>query len=477
MKLLKLLSGLKNIELKNFKNLNISNISLNSKELEKNGLFFAINGQNYNGEMFVGDAVKNGAVAVVCEKNLEVDVPQIIVENVRLAMSLISKNFFHKSDEKLKIIGVVGTNGKTTTATMIYEVLKCAGKKVGLIGTNGVMIGEIGLPSVLTTPDPIEMHYIFEQMIMFGIEYCVMEISAQAMHLHKMAGVNPSMLVFTNITPEHLDYFGSMENYANTKINYILSHKNANIIINSDDEYGRELLKKIHATSYGIFNPADVFALDVSMTLTRSKFLCNAFDDVFEVNSSFVGEYNVYNMLACISVCKLIGINTKLVQKGLLNLKKVDGRWEVFDFKNNNKVIVDYAHTPDGFEKVLNLVKMLRKGRIITLFGCVGYSNAEKRKQMGDIVKKYSDFSIITSDNLSDRDFDKMFREIGIKRYYAKIEDRAKAVEFGMHMLDKNDTLILLGKGAETVQKTMNGDEKYSEVNLVKEYQKRDSVG
>lgn len=477
MKLIKLLSGLNDVEFVNLKNINISNISLNSKQLEKNGLFFAINGQNYNGEMFVKEAVDNGAVAIVCEKKLQTSVPQVIVKNVRNAMSIIAKNFFHKADVKLKIIQLVGTNGKTTTATMIYEVLKNAGKKVGLIGTNGVMLGDISLPSVLTTPDPIEMHYIFEQMVMFGIEYCVMEVSAQAIKLNKMAGVNPSMIVFTNITPEHLDYFGNMENYANTKINYILSHKSAKLVINADDEFGRKILSETGGISYGIFSPSDVFALDISMTLNCSSFLCNAFDDVALIDSVFVGEYNVYNMLACISACKNLGVGMELIQKTFKKMKKVDGRWEVFDFKNNNKVIVDYAHTPDGFEKVLSLIKRLRKGRIITLFGCVGYSNTEKRKQMGDIVKKYSDFVIITSDNLSDKDFDKMFRDIGINKYYAKIENRATAVEFGIHMLDKNDTLILLGKGAETVQKTVSGDVNYSEINLVKEYQKRDNVG
>ena len=478
MKLVKLLGSVETKKLVNFKNINISSLAINSQEIEKNSLFFAIQGNNYNGENFALEAVKNGAVAVVCENEIEgIDCPQILVENCRKAMALIAKSYFHKSDEKLKIVGIVGTNGKTTTATIIYNILKDAGHSVGLVGTNGVLINDLNLPSFLTTPDPIELHYIFEQMVLLNVEYCVMEISAQAIHYNKVEGINPDIIVYTNITPEHLDFFGDFKCYANTKINYILSHKNAKIIVDSDDENAARILHNISCITYGIYNPSDTFAININMTLTKSNFVCNVLDEVFEVNSNFVGVYNVYNILAANTVAKILNIPTISVVKTLQNLKKVDGRWEVFDFKNNNKVIVDYAHTPDGFNKVLSLVKTLRKGRIITLFGCVGYSNSEKRKQMGDIVKKYSDFAIITSDNLSDKDFDKMFREIGITKYYAKIEDRAKAVEFGINLLDKNDTLLLLGKGAETVQKTANGDVEYSEINLVKEYQKRDNVG
>ena len=477
MKLTKLINDIEVKKLLNFKNVNVTNLGFDSREMEKGGLFFAIKGNKFNGEDFVAEAIDKGCSAVVVEREMKVCVPQIIVDNVRKTMALVAKNFYGKSDEKLKIIELIGTNGKTTTATIIYNILKDSGKKVGLIGTNGVMIGEFSFPNFLTTPDPIDLHYIFNQMVMFGVEYCVMEVSAQSIYYDKVSGIDPDIVVYTNITPEHLDFFGDMENYANTKINYILNNKNAKVIVNSDDEYGQKMLKQREMISYGIFNPAEVFAIDINMTLRKCGFVCNAFDDVFDVVSGFVGDYNVYNVLASIAVAKILNIDTRIIQNTLKNLKKVDGRWEVFDFDNNNKVIVDYAHTPDGFNKVLSLVKSLRKGRIITLFGCVGYSNAEKRKQMGDIVKKYSDFAIITSDNLSDRDFNKMFREIGIDKFYAKIEDRKHAVDFAMSLLDKNDTLLLLGKGAETIQKTTDGDVEYSEIKLIQEYQKRNNVG
>lgn len=477
MKLLKLIKNIEVEKLINLKNVNIKSLSMDSRSIEKGGLFFAISGNNFNGEMFGAEAEHNGAVAVVSAKALDVNIPQVIVKDVRKVMSLISKQFFNNASEKLKIIEVVGTNGKTTTSSIIYQLLKVSGKKVGLIGTNGVFIDDLRLPSFLTTPDPIELNYVFEQMVLMGMEYCVMEVSAQAIYYNKLEGVKPNILVYTNISPEHLDFFGNMTNYANTKLNYIKSQKDAKIVVNSDDKYANELLNMSNVTSYGLYNPADVFAINIKMDLKASSFLCNANDDIINIESRLVGDYNVYNLLAGISVGKLCGLSGGVIEHAIKSFKGVDGRWEVFDFKNNNKVIVDYAHTPDGIEKVLSLVKNLRHGRIITLFGCVGYSNSDKRKQMGDIVKKYSDFVIVTSDNYSDENFDKIFDDIGITKYYAKIENRAKAVGFGINMLDKNDTLLLLGKGAETVQKTRGGDVEYSELKIVKEYQKKDNVG
>lgn len=477
MKLLKLIKNIETEKLINYKNVNIKSLSMDSRAVEKGGLFFAISGNNFNGEMFGMEAEHKGAVAIVSSKQLDVSIPQIIVKDVRKAMALVSKQFFNNSCEKLKIIQVIGTNGKTTTSTIIYHMLRFSGKKVGLIGTNGVYIDNLTLPSFLTTPDPIELHYMFEQMVLMGVEYCVMEVSAQAIYYNKLEGVNPEIIVYTNITPEHLDFFGDMNTYVSTKLNYIKGHQNAKIVANSDDEYAKTLLDMGHVTSYGLFNPADIFAINIKMNLKSSSFLCNANDDILKIESRLVGEYNVYNLLASIAVGKICGMSGDEIKAGIRSFKGVDGRWEVFDFKNNNKVIVDYAHTPDGIEKVLSLVKNLRHGRIITLFGCVGYSTREKRKQMGDIVKKYSDFAIITSDNYSDEDFDKIFDDIGINKYYAKIENRAKAVGFAMNMLDKNDTLLLLGKGAETVQKTKDGNVEYSELKIVKEYQKKDNVG
>ena len=471
MKLSSLIKGVDVKQLVNFKNINITNLSIRADEIEKNGLFFAIKGNNFDGANFVSQAMAHGAKAVVCEKEIKgIDIPQIIVKDIRLSLAVISKTFFNKCDEKLKIIAVVGTNGKTTTSTLIYNVLKESGKKVGLIGTNGVKINDLTLPNMLTTPDPIDLFYIFEQMVTFNVEYVVMEISAHAIHYKKVYGITPQIVIYTNISNEHLDFFKTMDIYSNTKLNYIKQLDNSIKIVNVDDEYGRQLLQCKNVITYGNINPADTFSIDVEMSINGSAFICNAMDNILNINSSLTGNYNVYNIMASVTALKKLGISDKSIIEGIANTKKIDGRWEVFDFPNNNKVIIDYAHTPDGFLRVLENVKKLRKGRIITLFGCVGYSDKTKRKLMGDVASKYSDFVIITSDNYSGEKFDEIFKDIGINKYYAKIKDRTEAVDFAMKMLEKNDTLLLLGKGAETIQKSIEGDTQYSEIELVKKY-------
>ena len=478
---MKLGSLLKNVEVVrtiNFKNINITNLSIKADQIEKNGLFFAIKGNNFDGVNFIFEAIKCGAKAVVTEKEIkDIFIPQIIVNDIRIALTIISKTFFNKCDEKLKIIGVVGTNGKTTTSTIIYNILKDGGEKVGLIGTNGVLINDLSLPNVLTTPDPIDLFYIFEQMVSFGIKYVVMEISAHAIYYKKVYGVEPEIVVFTNISNEHLDFFETMDNYSKVKLDYIKSLKNTTKIVNVDDKYGFSLINEANVFTYGLENPADAFAIDVELDISGCKFLCNIDDEIINITSNLTGDYNIYNLLASICVVKKLNINTKTIINSISKLKKIDGRWEVFDFPNNNKVVIDYAHTPDGFKKVLTTVKQFRQGRIITLFGCVGYSDKAKRKLMGEVAQKYSDFVVITSDNYTEEHFEEIADDIGITKYYAKIKNRAKAVEFSLNMLDKNDTLLLLGKGVENVQKSTVGDTEYNEVEFVKNILESVNIG
>lgn len=473
MKLSSLVKDLDSVNFVNFKNINITNLSIRANEIEKNGLFFAIKGNNFDGKSFVYEAIEHGAKAIVTESEIkDIFVPQIIVKDIRIALSVISKTFFNKCDEKLTIIGLVGTNGKTTTSTIIYNILRENGENVGLIGTNGVFINELSLPNMMTTPDPIELFYTFQQMVSFGVKYVVMEISAHAIYYNKVYGINLYSVVYTNISNEHLDFFKTMENYSEIKLNYIKNQKNAIKIVNVDDVYAKPLFNLNNVVSYGLSNPADTFAIDIEMSLKNSKFVCNSLDNILKIESNLTGDYNIYNLLASITLAKKLNIDNKIIENAIKKLKKIDGRWEIFDFPNNNKVIVDYAHTPDGFKKVLTTVKGFRHGRIITLFGCVGYSDKTKRKLMGDVAKKYSDFVVITSDNYTAENFDEIANDIGIKSYYAKIKNRAVAVDFAIKMLDKDDTLLLLGKGVENMQKSINGNEEYNEIELVKNYLK-----
>ena len=473
MKLSSLLKNVDVVEKINYKNLNITNLSIRADQIAKNGLFFAIKGNNFDGKLFVDEAISFGAKAVITEEVIDnISIPQIVVRDIRVALSVISRDFFNKPDKRLKIIEVIGTNGKTTTSTIIYNILKENGEKVGLIGTNGVLIDGLSLANMMTTPDPIELFYTLEQMALFGVKYVVMEVSAHAIYYSKVYGIDPDIVVYTNITNEHLDFFKTMENYSRVKLDYIKNCCDSVKIVNADDYYAKALLDCQNVVTYGLFNPADVFAVDINMTLSSSSFICNCMDEIVEIEANLTGDYNVYNLIAAIAVAKKLNVSTDIIKKSIKKLKKVPGRLEIFDFPNNNKVIVDYAHTPDGFEKVLSMVKNFRNGRIITLFGCVGYSDKIKRKLMGEIAEKYSNFVVISSDNFSDSSFDEIVEDIGINRNCAKIQNRAKAVDFALKMLDKNDTLLLLGKGAENYQKTKNGNEYYNEVEFVENYLK-----
>ncbi len=476
MKLKKLISNCEIIKLVNFKNVEISNLNFNSKQIENGGLFFAIKGKKNNGEKYVEEAIKNGCVAVVSENVLQVEIPQIIVKDARIAMSIFSSNFYNNPTKKLKIISVVGTNGKTTTSTIIYNILKDNGINVGLIGTNGIFFNNINLPNDMTTPDPIELYYTFNQMVMFGIEYVVIEVSAHAIYLNKMYGVKSEIGVFTNISNEHLDYFKTMNNYANVKVGFFNKNNMKECVVNVDDEYGKQIAYNcgIPCVSYGIAYPANVFAIDIKTTLSEMRFVANVENEILKIKTKLVGDYNVYNLLAGITVAKMLKISNSNIVKSVANMQNVSGRWEVFDLLNNNKIIVDYAHTPDGFEKILSLIKFLRPaGKIITLFGCVGYSDKQKRKEMGCVADKYSDCVVLTSDNLCGKDFNEVCADIDPLDKHIKIQDRESAVKYSYGLLKEGDTLVLLGKGNETVQKDTQ-NYVYNELEVVKQLQKKE---
>ncbi len=469
-----------NYECVNFKNINICGLSHNSKNIEKNYLFFAVCDGENDGREYIGEAIKNGAKAVVymCDDRLK-SIDQYLVKgvvfvkvcDVRMAMSIMAKNFYGRVDEKMKLVGVTGSNGKTTTASIIYEVLKKSNKKVGLIGTNGVQFGDIVLPSNMTTPDPIDLHYFLSQMYAFGVEYVVMEVSAHAIFYQKIAGLKFDVGVFTNISNEHLDFFKTMENYAHVKASFFVSSYVKECVVNIDDDLGMKIAYStdVPCVSFGLTRPANIFAVDIKMTFDYMSFIVNAFDDIYSIKTHLIGDYNVYNIMASIGACRLLGIDDKTIKNTINSIKNIEGRWMTYDFGANKKIIVDFAHTPDGFEKVLSLVKNLRKGKLTTLFGCVGYSDSVKRKMMGQVASKYSDRIVLSSDNPCDASFDSIVSDIkqGITCECIEIEDREKAIKFAFDNMVDNETLIILGKGAEKYQKVKGAYIKYSDIDVV----------
>ena len=475
MRLNKLLGGVGHNSIINEKNVCVSCLCHNSNCCEQGALFFCIKGENFNGEDYAVDAVKNGAVAIVTECELhDLNVIQILVDNARIAMAEISRRFYDFPDKKLKIISFVGTNGKTTSSHVLCKILQENGKRCGIIGTNGIIIDELSLPSELTTPDPIELYYTLNQMVVLGFEYVVLEASAHAIALNKLYGLKNEVVVFTNISNEHLDFFNSMEEYSKVKMDYVNNRNSNFMVVNADDEYGAKIIKdaKIEFSSYGIFNPASTFAIDIKTSMTGSEFVVNADDNIINVKTKLVGDFNVYNILSAISCAKYFEIDNETIEKAISKLEKVDGRFNVFELSGNRKVVVDFAHTPDGFEKTLSLIRKLRKGKIIVVFGCVGYSDKKKRTLMGQVANKYADYIIITNDNICDAVFNEVNSDV-IKGITCDIEiifNREKAVEKALNMMKNNHTLVLLGKGCETYQKIKGEKVYYSDIETVKKY-------
>ena len=476
MKLKSLLDGVDIVTIKNFKNINIKNITHISSDVEKNGMFICIKGNNYNGNDYIDEVLKRGAKCVITEFDINVtNCVVVVVKNIRQSMSLVAKNFYNKCCDDMEIVGVVGTSGKTTSSIMIGQLLGGTGECIGVIGTNGIFIDNIRMENKFTTPDPLELHYVFYQMKLFGVTKVIMEVSAQAIYYEKIYGIRFKLCLFTNISQEHLDFFGSMENYVKCKMNFFNSKNMDECVINVDDFYGMELAYKVDipCVTYGLKNPANSFAIDLDLNIDKSEFVCNVLDDCLNIKSPFVGIFNVYNLLGALTVVKLLNQSVDL-QLLVGNLRMIDGRFNICKY-NNSKIIIDFAHTPDSIEKLLSLIRQFSNGRIVSLFGCVGYSDKKKRVDIAEVVSRYSDYAIITTDNRGMVSFEEIAKDIreGLSVKFVEIEDRKIAIKYGVEILKDDDILVLIGKGAENFQKIENDRVSYSDIECVKELLKQ----
>ena len=451
----------KGLTIKQYKcdGVDVLGLSHNDWQAKEGDLFFCIKGVSVEGSLFAQQAIDKGVVCLVVEKKLPIDFPQVIVSDCRKAMAVAAANFYGNCHRKMNIISVTGTNGKTTTTYIVKSILEEAGYKVAVVGTNGAIIDNKHLEVDLTTPDQIALHHLFQQAYNMGVQYVIMEISAHAIALRKVFGIFSRVGIFTNISNEHLDFFGDMETYAATKVNYFNEDTMEECVVNVDDNYGQEIARQcgIPCVTYGLNNPANVFAVDVRSNMRGLDFFVNLMDEVFEVNTPLLGEVNVYNILGAITACKMIGVETDTIVQALSKMERVDGRFNLLPIGDNRFVMIDFAHTPDGFEKVLSFVRNKINGKVVTLFGCVGYSDDEKRKEMAAIAEKYSDYVIVTTDNPGKVKFYDIASVVesgfsdGFKNY-TLIEDRKQAVAFGLDKIHAGDILLLLGKGAEVSQ-------------------------
>lgn len=451
MKLLKdLLGGIQIIRGNSIpRDASVTGISFDSRTVGEGEAFFALN----NEKKYIDEAIKKGASVVFVEKN-GFEGPCAVVENVRRAMAVFSANFYGNPQKKLHFIGITGTNGKTTTAHIIKHILESNGKKTAIIGTLGANIDNETIITDLTTPDSPELFGILAAAVARKAQYIVMEVSAHAIYYEKTFGIYFDIGVFTNVSRDHLDFFGNMERYTKVKKNFFNSGNMKTCVLNIDDRIGRELLYETDTRvfTYGIKNPSDIFAVDVSY-FGHTRFFVNCRDRTAWVKTPYLGEFNLYNVLAGILTTSVIGIEFEDIISCMETLPVVEGRMNVIDC--GYKVIIDFAHTPDGLRKLLTAVREFTERRLITVFGCGGNRDGGKRAIMGKIASELSDLCVITSDNPRLEKPEDIVREIiagckktGKNNFLSKI-DRREAILFAMRLCSEGDVLVVAGKGAE----------------------------
>lgn len=445
----------------------IVELCFDSRQARTDSLFFCLTGGSLDGHNYAKESISHGAVAIVTEQRLSVSVPQIIVDDTRKVLSILSNRFYGNPSERLSVVGITGTNGKTTTAYMLASILNASGRKTGVIGTLGIKYNGKEFPCDLTTPDPVFLHKTIADMFLDGVRFVVMEVSAHALYYQKTYGIFFSACIFTNVTQDHLDFFPDMLSYERAKKRLFFDKIPPLAILNGDDKIGRkwgeELLKedgKNTTLFYGISEPADAFALITEENLAGSDCLFNINDEICRVKLSMVGRHNVYNALAAATCAIELGVGAWDIEKGLSSLNGVRGRLEKVANYDGAEVFVDFAHTPDGLEKSLSALRRHCKGRLFCLFGCGGNRDKTKRPIMGQTVAKNCDFSILTSDNPRYEDPLDILSDIekGHRRFsnkYVIVPDRERAIEYALEHLRERDVLLVAGKGGERYQEIM----------------------
>ena len=454
-----------------------------SKKKVDSGLFFCLDGRRLNGEDFIEEAEKFGAAAAVCERipKRKTGLTIVVVPDVRAAYAVFCSRFYSEPEKRLKIIGVVGTNGKTSTTKITEYILSKAGYKVGVIGTEGsFMAGAEYAPRSLTTPDPEDLYPLLKRFADDGATHVVMEVSAHAIELKKTEPIFFETLVFTNCTEDHLDYFHDPESYKNVKKSIFLKKKSKYYVINTDDDCGLEtaleLLKKgvDGVKTYGIFRPSDVFAAIVTESADKTSFVLNYFDELFNVKTRLLGTFNVYNCLAAVTCACLEGVGIEVAADAIRSVPPVKGRMQLVSEHRGAKIFVDYAHTPDGLEKSLLYLRKVTKGNLFTVFGCGGNRDVSKRPLMGKTAGDIADFVVLTSDNPRFEDRMKIISDVeaGLKEAtldYVVIKDRRAAISYAISQLESGDTLLIAGKGAEDYQEVMGVKHDFCDELVVRE--------
>lgn len=446
--------------------INIRSITDDSRKVTEGSMFVCIKGYETDGHLFAISAAARGAALIVAEDEIDVSVPVVYVDDSRKAIAEMAAEFYGHPADKLSLIGITGTNGKTTITYLVKSILEAAGKRVGVIGTNQNIIGDkllLTKSTTPTTPNALELQQLFDEMVYHGAEYVVMEVSSHALELERVRGCEFSVGVFTNLTQDHLDFHGTMENYYRAKAKlFDISQRG---VVNYDDEYGKRIAEEHKdILTVGLSDGCELKAENIKITSRGAEFDMLYGGSRYAAKIRIPGMFSVYNALCAAGAALVLGVDVETVIKGLADAPGVVGRVEVVPTDTDYSVIIDYAHTPDGLENVIKCVKGFAEGRTITLFGCGGDRDNTKRPIMGEIAGRLSDLSIITSDNPRTEDPEKIVRDIeaGMKKTdgeYVLITDRRKAIGYALGIAKKGDVIILAGKGQETYQ--IIGKEKF----------------
>lgn len=448
----------------------VKGICCNSAQAQPGDVFVAVTGFKTDGHKYIPDAVKKGAVCVVAEHEADAGVPVIVVENSRAALAKMAHEFYGQPTHNFKLVGVTGTNGKTTVTYLVKDILEAAGEKVGLIGTNQNMIGSECFETERTTPDILDLVRLFDKMAHAGCTYVVMEVSSHSLELNRVNGCEFEVSAFTNLTQDHLDFHITMENYLAAKAKLFKICNKA--VINIDDNGGKRIARDVACSkiTYGTVD-ADITATDITLHPASVEFNCMG--DRFTLH--IPGMFSVYNALAAISICKALGIDKETIKNALASAHGVKGRFEIYPAHKDYTVIIDYAHSPDGLKKILETIKGFAKGRIVVLFGCGGDRDAKKRPLMGKIAGELADFCIITSDNPRSEEPAAIIRDIlsGMENAtadYVVIENRRDAIGYAIKNAQKDDVIVLAGKGHETYQILNTGTIHFDEREVLAEF-------
>lgn len=457
-----LLKGLDYEVIKGNEESKVQNIRYDNRKIEQGDAFVCVKGFKVDGHSFIGDAIKKGARVLIVQEELSVeeDITIIKVKDTRKALAIMSSNYFGNPKDKLKIIGITGTNGKTTSAFIIKSILEKAGFMTGLIGTIANYIGSKKVDAVRTTPESYELHELFKNMVDAGVEYCVMEVSSHSLELDRVYGIQFEEGIFTNLTRDHLDFHKTFENYYNAK--FKLFERSNHSIINLDDPYGANIVKDIEergvktkVSTFSIEKESDFKAFEIKSHSNGSEFKVNL-EGVEEFSINIPGEYNIYNSLGCIICAYNLNIPIDKIKEGLSDVV-IPGRCELVAKEKNlpYSIIIDYAHTPDGLENILSTVKAFTKNRMISVFGCGGDRDKVKRPQMGKIGCELSDIAIITSDNPRSEEpmdiINDIVKPLDYDNFIIEV-NRKEAIRKAMNMALEGDVIVIAGKGHETYQ-------------------------